>query len=140
MNNVIQFPGGGRMASEVRSPPAPAAVHEQQVFSPEQVEQLTYEDGCLYGWASREGRLPAHYWPLEADLKDLVAQHGIVMAAHHLALPVLFVRGWALELGVGAPGRVSPILDRDLTEPAVAGAVSPLADDAFLWSGTPACA
>jgi hypothetical protein len=140
MTNVIQFPCGGRGAPKAQ--PAPVPGNEQQVFSPDQIEQLTFEDGSLYGWASREGRLPAHYWRLEADLKDLVVHHGVVMAAHHLALPVLFVRGWAAELGVVGAGRTWPGSDRlsAAQDPTASVAVSPLADDAFLWSGTPACA
>jgi hypothetical protein len=142
MNNVIYFPSGSA-APERRF--APASETRQDVFTPEQAASLTYEDGQLYGWASREGRLPAHYWRLEADLKTLVTQHGVVTAAQSLALPVLFVRGWVVEIGLDAPrkGRSIQVAEVTMAQPEHALpflAASPLADDAFLWSAQPAYA
>jgi hypothetical protein len=143
MHNVIQFPSRGRSAPDSRT--AQAEGREQQVFSQEQAAQLTYDDGLLYGWAAQDGRLPAHYWQLEADLRELVVHHGVVMAAVRLDLPVPFVRGWAVELGVDNPQRLRALQQTepapDLSaEAAAAFAVSPLADDAFFWVGTSVCA
>jgi hypothetical protein len=142
MNNVIYFPSG-TAAPENRFPPGPE--HRQDVFTPEQADSLTFEDGQLYGWASREGRLPAHYWRLEADLRSLVTQYGVVTAAQSLALPVLFVRGWVVEIGQAAARIVRSIQGAESTalQPEHGSPVlpsSPLADDAFLWSAQPAYA
>jgi hypothetical protein len=139
MHNVIQFPTGGTVAPEQRAVPAEGG--GQDVFSPDQAAQLTLEDGRLYGWASREGRLSAHYWPLEADLKALLGRHGAAAAAMRLGLPVPFVRGWAIELGLDRIRRIGGAPEDEAAEDAAPTApLSPLADDAFRWSETSACA
>jgi hypothetical protein len=143
MSNVIQFPTGAALAAD--GPSAPVESGEQKVFSQDQAAQLTFEDGRLYGWASREGRLPAHYWQLEADLRGLLHLHGVVLAARLLALPVPFVRGWAVEVGLGAPGRIraaeEAVRSASLAADTALGCTVPaLADDAFFWNGTTACA
>jgi hypothetical protein len=141
MKNVIQFPVG-TAARDERLADRPGG--EQDVFSADQAANLTYDDGRLYGWASREGRLPAHYWELERSLTALVLEQGVILAARRLGLAVPFVRGWSVEIGIQSPGRaVQAAADRSAASPeAPAGGapVSPLADDAFPWLGAPACA
>ncbi|PVE25578.1 hypothetical protein DC522_04435 [Microvirga sp. KLBC 81] len=139
MTNVIPFPAG-TAAPEIRC--ATSFQTAQTVFSPVQAAELSYEDGRLYGWASRDGRLPFDYWRLEADLRVLIAAQGVVMAAHRLVLPVPFVRGWALELGLAAPGRLTSQSKTGVQPPVTPAsgancAAAPLADDGMWWAPVP---
>jgi hypothetical protein len=108
----------------------------QAVFTPEHAATLTFEDGQLYGWAAREGRLPFAYWALDNAVKHLVPAYGVVTGAARLALPVPFVRAWAVELGLVALARADRSArsvhgsdqQRNLASPAFA-----LSDDGIDW-------
>ncbi|MBM1174360.1 hypothetical protein [Microvirga arabica] len=133
MTNVLVFPAGtaapeAHRRSSTRTP--------ETVFTPDQDARLTFEQGRLYGWSSRDGMLPLAYWSLETDLRALVPPHGVGLAACRLGLPAPFVRGWAVGLGLLASG-----LRLDLERPPEAAMPEPgatlLSEDGLCWSVVP---
>ncbi|MGF9759793.1 hypothetical protein AAII07_31820 [Microvirga sp. 0TCS3.31] len=133
MTNVIVFPAW-TTAPEAHQ--RSSAQTPETVFTPDQAARLTFEQGRLYGWASRDGMLPLAYWSFETGLRDLVPAHGVGIAACRLGLPAPFVRGWAVGLGLVAPG-----LMLDPERPPAAAVPEPgaplLSEDGLCWSAVP---